>query len=290
MSHARPGSVDELLELRARHPDWRIVAGGTDLMVEVNFGRSRPAGLIDVSAVDGLDALVCDSDGVRIGAGVTFARLERDPRSQLAGLATAARAVASPQIRSVATLGGNMATASPAGDAHPILLAGDAVVEVCSVRGRREVPYADFFVSPGHSVLEADEVIWSAHLPVSDASSQHFSKVGSRNAMVIAVASVGLVVDWGRRRVGVGLGSVGPRPTRAPVAEEFLQRVLWPEGAGRPEVSTSDIDEFAELTGAAATPIDDVRGTADYRRHTVRVMARRTLTWAIQERRSREDA
>lgn len=278
MSYVRPRTADELLQARASHPEWPLVAGGTDLMVPANFGRSRPPGLVDLTDVGELAELEVSAEGVRIGSGVTFARLEHDRRPQLAGLATAARAVASPQIRSTATVGGNIGTASPAGDAHPMLVAADGVLELRSVRGRREVPYLDYFLAPGRSVLEPDEVVWSVWLPSSARSSQHFSKVGTRNAMVISVAAVGLVVDWERRTVGVGLGSVGPRPLRAREAELYLAEQLW-ESPG----ATPDVDRFAELVSAAATPIDDLRGTADYRRHVVGVMAGRTLSWALKD-------
>ncbi|MDQ6525192.1 FAD binding domain-containing protein [Nocardioides sp. LHD-245] len=290
MNRARPRTLDELLELRSRQPRWALVAGGTDLMVQVNYGGLRPDGVIDLSDVAGIDALTCGADGVSIGAGVTFARLADDPRSSLAGLAVAARAVASPQIRSVATVGGNIATASPAGDTHPVLAAAGAVVDLRSVDGVREVPYGEFFLGPGHSVLAPDEVVWRVRMPVSTDTSQHFSKIGTRNAMVISVASLGLVVDWRQRTVGVGLGSVGPRPLRAPAAEEFLATSLWPPSGDDVVPEPWAVAEFGRLVASAATPIDDVRGTADYRRHTVRVMAQRTLTWALQGRRKQETA
>jgi CO/xanthine dehydrogenase FAD-binding subunit len=289
MSYARPRDLDELVAVRAEHPDWAVVAGGTDLMVPVNFGRSRPVGLIDLTWVAGLDEVTVSDDGVRLGAGVTFARLESDLAATVPGLALAARAVASPQIRAVATLGGNLATGSPAGDAHPVLLAAGATVELRSVRGAREVACTEFFLGPGRTLLAADEVITSVSVPVSVDSSQQFSKIGVRNAMVIAVASVGLVIDWRGRRVGVGLGSVGPTPLRGQAAEEYLGEVLWgcerSAEVGIPGgVDREDVEEFADLVTRAARPIDDVRGTADYRRHTVRVMARRCLGWALQQR------
>lgn len=286
MSFCRPDTLDELVAVRARELEWRIVAGGTDLMVEANFGRSRPAGLIDVSGVREMSQVTTGEDGVRLGAAVTFAQLEAASDSRLAGLAIAARTVASPQIRSMATLGGNVGTASPAGDAHPILVAAGATVELVSVDGVRQVPCRDYFLGPGRSVLRNDEVIAAIHLPLSASTSQQFSKIGTRNAMVISVASVGVVLDWRRRVVGVGLGSVGPTPLGAEAAQEYLASVLWPEDEYQEVIpSAQQMAEFAELVASAATPIDDVRGTASYRRHVVQVMARRTLSWALDDRR-----
>lgn len=283
MTYSRPTTLDELVRERAAHPDWLIVAGGTDVMVPINFGSSRPAGLIDVSRVAGLGRVEPVTGGIRLGAGLTFARMQRELAGSLPGLAVAARAVASPQIRAVATLGGNLGTASPAGDAHPILLAADASVEITSVHGSRSVPCASFFVGPGRSVLGQDEVIASVLVPRSGRVSQQFAKIGPRNAMVIAVASLGLVIDWQDRRVGVGLGSVGPTPLRARAAEEHLQHVLFAGAAERTPLPRREVDEFARLAAGAARPIDDVRGTASYRRHTVGLMARRCLTWALQQ-------
>lgn len=289
MRAARPTTIAALVAIRARSPQWQVIAGGTDLMVEANFGRCRPEGLIDVTGVEDLSRISVSASGVRIGAAVTFEALEFSREPRLAGLALAARAVASPQIRSTATIGGNLGTASPAGDAHPVLVAADAVVELASVHGRRRVAYRDFFLGPGRSVLRPDEVIVGIELPLSDATSQQFSKIGTRNAMVISVAAVGVVIDWNRKTVGVGLGSVGPTPICAVNAQDQLASVLWPRGEGSapPALSRTQIDEFAELTAAAATPIDDVRGTASYRRHVVQTMARRTVTWIVADRQRR---
>jgi CO/xanthine dehydrogenase FAD-binding subunit len=284
VNYARPSTLGALLRDRAAHPDWLLVAGGTDVMVPINFGSSRPQGLIDASRVEGLaDVEHCAEGGVRLGAGVTFARIERELTGALPGLAVAARAVASPQIRAVATIGGNLGTASPAGDAHPVLLAAGSTVELQSLHGRRSVPCEDFFLGPGRTALGPDEVITSVFVPRSASVSQQFAKIGPRNAMVISVASLGLVIDWEEQTVGVGLGSVGPTPLRAPEAEEHLRGLLFEGASTAFDVPRREIDEFARLTAVAARPIDDVRGTAAYRRHTVGLMARRCLTWALQD-------
>lgn len=280
--YVRPATLAELLELRAQHPDRMLLAGGTDVMVAVNFGRLRPAGVIDVGGVAELRRCTIDDDLVRIGAAVTFGRIEAELPDVLPGLVRAARGVGSPQIRAAATLGGNLGTASPAGDAHPALIALDARVEVASTQGTREIPAHEFFVGPGRSLLADTEVITAVTVPRAARSRQEFAKIGTRNAMVIAVASLGLVIDPERRRVGVGLGSVGPTPIRATAAEEFLAARLWPEPDAEqaplpPEVRR----DFAAEVRRCAHPIDDVRGTAAYRAHTIEVMARRCLGWCL---------
>ena len=290
VSYLSPTSLGELVTLRAEKPDWLIVAGGTDVMVPINFGRLRPEGIIDVSRVKELLDHSLESGMLRIGAGVSFSRIQSQLSNVVPGFAIAARGVASPQIRAVATIGGNLGTGSPAGDAHPFLIAADTTVEMVSIRGTRTVPVSDFFLSPGKTVLEDDEVISTISMPVSNRMSQQFSKIGARNAMVISIASVGLVIDWERARVGIGLGSVGPTPIRAVDAEYYLESLLWSDDSlegghsALDKLTSEQIAEFVELVQQAATPIDDLRGPASYRRHTVGVMARRCLAWCLDER------
>jgi CO/xanthine dehydrogenase FAD-binding subunit len=278
----RPTSWAEALELRAAHPDALAINGGTDVMVEINFARRRPTALLDLSRVAELARweLVEGDDGrrplVRLGAGVTYTRIVDDLADLLPCLAMASRTIGSPQIRNRGTVGGNLGTASPAGDAHPPLLATHAVVELESVTGARLVSIDDFFVGPKRSVLGPDELIRAVRIPAADGP-QQFSKVGPRNAMVIATTSFALCVHRGDRRVGTGIGSAGPTPLRAAQAEALLaEAVDWADpGPLDPDVAT----RFGDLVAAAASPIDDVRGTARYRRHALAVLARRCLGW-----------
>jgi CO/xanthine dehydrogenase FAD-binding subunit len=192
----------------------------------------------------------------------------------------AARTVGSPQIRARGTVGGNLGSASPAGDAHPPLLADHALVEVASMRGVRRVPIAEFFTGPRRSVLAPDELIAAFLVAPADGPRQ-FAKVGTRNAMVIAVCAFALSLRADKRSVGTGIGSAAPTPVRAPEAEEFLAAELqWETGTALPDPVVA---RFGELVAAAAAPIDDVRGTAAYRRHALSVLARRTLHWAWEE-------
>jgi len=262
--------------MRAERPDAVPIAGGTDLMVELNFDRRRPPAVLDLTRVSELTRWEPDGGWLRVGAGVTYARVIAELGDRLPGLALASRTVGSPQIRNRGTVGGNLGTGSPAGDALPPLLAAGAEVEVASrAGGLRRIPMVDFCLGPKRTALRPDELIAAVRVPAA-AGPQQFAKVGTRNAMVIAVASFALDLDLERGRVGTGIGSAGPTPLRARAAERFLEGVLA-EGVG---VTTAVIARFAELVAEAAQPIDDVRGTAGYRRHALGVLARRTLAWA----------
>jgi CO/xanthine dehydrogenase FAD-binding subunit len=276
----RPDTWQEALAAKAAHPDAVPLAGGTDLMVELNFGRSRPPRVLDLTRVAELRDWEAEDGQVRIGAGVTYARMIGELGPHVPGLAIAARTVGSPQIRNRGTLGGNLGSASPAGDCHPWLVAADAQIEVASTRGARRTPAREFFIGPKRSTLADDELIAAVHVS-STGGAQQFAKVGTRNAMVIAVCSFALVVDREQRRVGTGIGSAGPTPLRASEAESFLTGWLDESGAwGSPTLlEAAARARFGDLVAAAARPIDDVRGTAAYRRHALGVIASRMLGW-----------
>jgi CO/xanthine dehydrogenase FAD-binding subunit len=280
----QPTTWTEALAMKAAHPDALPIAGGTDVMVEVNFDRHRPPAFLDLTRVADLLEWGSDDGMLRIGAGLTYTRLIEELGDRIPGLALASRTVGSPQIRNRGTVGGNLGSASPAGDAHPALLASRAMVELASAVGTRRVPVHDFFVGPKRNVMRNDELI-AAFLIEPAQGPQQFSKVGTRNAMVIAVCSFGLAIEPERRRVGTGIGSAAPTPVAAPEAESFMQGVLdehdlWQKRTPVPE---SALARFGELVAAAAKPIDDVRGTAAYRRHALAVMARRSFAWAWNE-------
>jgi CO/xanthine dehydrogenase FAD-binding subunit len=280
----QPSTWAEALEMKAALPAALPIAGGTDVMVELNFGRRHPEAVLDLTGVAELDGWGRDGGALRVGAGVTYTRLIGDLGALLPGLGMASRAIASPQIRNRATVAGNLGTASPAGDALPPLLATGAEVEVESTRGRRRIPIGNFFTGPKRSVLQQDELIAAFRVRPAPGP-QQFAKVGTRNAMVIAVCSFAIELDPAARRVGTGIGSAAPTPIVAGEAERFLEGVLdedhlWESGRRLPEPA---LGRFGELVAAAARPIDDVRGTAAYRRHALGVIARRTAGWAWDE-------
>jgi CO/xanthine dehydrogenase FAD-binding subunit len=303
MEFVQPGSLAEALAAKAAKPDAVPIAGGTDVMVELNFARRRPPALLDLTRVPELASWSLQAGRLRVGAGVTYAELtgERGSgsgnglrrgadglggdagglRRLLPGLAMAARTVGSPQIRNRGTIGGNLGSASPAGDCHPSLLAAGAEVEVASARGTRLMPIDEFFTGVKRSALAPDELITAVWISPPSGPEQ-FAKIGTRNAMVIAVAAFGLALHPDRRAVGTGIGSAAPTPVRAGEAEVFLATALDEAGLWESAdvLPSPVVAEFGALVSAAARPIDDVRGTAAYRRHALAVLARRTLSWA----------
>jgi CO/xanthine dehydrogenase FAD-binding subunit len=283
MEFLQPTDLESALALKAERPDAVPIAGGTDLMVDINFDRERPAATLDLTHVDELQDIEHGTGDVWIGAGVPYRRILAALQAEAPGLCMAARTVGSPQIRSRGTLGGNLGTASPAGDTRPALAACGATVEVGSAaRGTREIAVRDFIVRPRHSALERDELILRVRVPKARGP-QQFGKVGQRNAMVISIASFGLALDLDARTVGTGIGSAGPTILTATEAEAFAAAQLpWEDASA---LADGTAKRFGELVGEAARPIDDVRGTARYRRHALSVVAARALTWAWNDHR-----
>src|SRR5499433_389651 len=281
MEFLQPETWPEALQMKAAHPQAVPIQGGTDVMVELNFDRYRPEYLLDLTRVGELAQWAPDNGRIRLGAGVSYTRVITELGGRLPGLAMASRTVGSPQIRNRGTVGGNLGAASPAGDSHPALLAAYAHVEAESVRGARQIPAEEFYTGVKRNALGPDELI-KAVLIAPPTGPQQFCKIGTRNAMVISVAAFGLALHPDREAVGTGIGSAAPTPVRAGEAEAFLagaldESSLWESRGGLP---SSAVTEFGRLVSAAARPIDDVRGTAAYRRHALAVLARRTLTWA----------
>jgi CO/xanthine dehydrogenase FAD-binding subunit len=253
-----PRTLDEALRLKGEQPGAVPIEGGTDVMVELNFDRARPEALLNLNRVDELKGWSRENGTLRLGASLTYTETMRPPLAALLpALAEASRTVGSPQIRNRGTIGGNLGTASPAGDALPPLLLEDAEVELASVRGMRRLPLRDFLIGPKRNALEPDELIVAVFVRPSG-NPQTFMKVGPRNAMVIAVCSLAVAVDRERGELRAAYGSAGPVPAlvTAPNAER---------------------ETFPQRVAAAASPIDDVRGSARYRRHALEVLTARAL-------------
>jgi CO/xanthine dehydrogenase FAD-binding subunit len=253
-----PRSLDEALGLKAEQPDALPIQGGTDVMVALNFDRARPETILNLNEVAELRGWSLENGTLRLGAGLTYAEaMGGELAEALPALAEASRTVGSPQIRNRGTLGGNLGTASPAGDALPPLIVENADVELASVRGIRRMALEEFLVGVKRNALEPDELI-VAVLVEPSGQPQTFMKVGPRNAMVIAVCSLAAVADRERGELRASFGSSSP----------VVRLVVAPldEAAG-----------FPERVAAAASPIDDVRGTAAYRRHALRVLTQRAL-------------
>ncbi len=257
MEVVSPRTLDEALRLKGEVPDALPVEGGTDVMVELNFDRARPATLLNLNEVRELRGWSRDDGALRLGAALTYTECRRELADTLPALAEAARTVGSPQIQNRGTVGGNLGTASAAGDALPPLLVEGAEVEVANARGARTISLQDFLVGPKRNSLDDDELIVAVRVRPSGAR-QTFMKVGPRNAMVIAVVSLALAVDREREELRAAYGSAGPVPKL--VTAPFDER-----------------DDFPDRVAEAANPIDDVRGTAAYRRHALRVLTARAL-------------
>ncbi len=270
-----PRTIDEATALLADDPTAMLLAGGTDAMVEINDGHRRPGNsVVAVNRIADLRSWRHDpvANTLTVGAGVTYTELMREPIGSLVpALAEASRTVGSPQIRNAGTLGGNLGTSSPAGDGLPVLAALDATLTLASASGSRTMAVTDFMIGVKRTAIEPGEMITEITMPVVDGW-QGYAKVGVRNAMVIAVASVALVIDRANERVAVALGSVGPTILRCPEAEAlFASSIDWSTLVAPPEV----LDRFAVSVSAASRPITDHRSTAEYRRHAVGVLAKR---------------
>jgi CO/xanthine dehydrogenase FAD-binding subunit len=246
-----PRTLEEALRLKAEQIEAVPLQGGTDLMVELNFDRARPAALLNLNEVAELRGWSREDGHIRLGAGLTYTEAMGTP---LPALAEASRTVGGPQIRNRGTLGGNLGTSSPAGDALPPLLVCRARVRVASVRGERVLPLQEFITGVKRNALADDELILDVTVE-ADSARQTFMKVGPRNAMVISVVSLALRVDG---ELTASFGSAGPVP-------------------GLVQAPLEDVDSFPEQVADAASPIDDVRGSAEYRRHALRVLTKRAL-------------
>ena len=273
-----PRNVDELVEVFQANPQAKLLAGGTDYMVEVNLHGRQPEVMISLRQVKELTewSVRPSQSRITIGAGVPYADMEVGEIARLVpALAQAARTVGSPQIRAAGTLGGNLGTCSPAGDSLPVLAALNATIHVIGPDGNRDVQFVDFMVGVKKNSLQPSEFVHSVSMPIVEGW-QGYAKVGTRNAMVISTASACLVRDSDEGFVAVALGSVGPTIIRAHGAESWLMKTTSLRAGAQLEPSVAQ--EFGRRVALESRPIDDHRSTADYRRHAIGVLAQRLLT------------
>lgn len=270
-------SLQEAMQALRDHPGARLVQGGTDLMVEVNFNRAKVDDVVSLRRVNELRRWHVDEDAqtIRIGAGVPYAEMERSPlREFVPALAQAARTVGSPQIRAAGSLGGNLGTCSPAGDGLPVLSALDATIHLQNLDSARDVSIHEFMLGVKKNDRRSDEVIVAVTLPLL-AGFQGYAKVGTRNAMVISAASACVVHDRVGGSVRVALGAVGPTVVRARQSEDWLGSQTTLRGGIK--VSPDLAREFGRRAAAECSPIDDHRSTASYRRHAIAVLVERLV-------------
>ncbi len=254
-------SIDDALAALAADPDVTPLAGGTDLMVEVNFRQRDPRRVVSLRRIRELAVW----DDRRIGANVTYQTMESGP---VLALAEAARTVGSPQIRTAGTLGGNLGTASPAGDTLPVLAALDAEIELRSTAGIRTIGWRQFITGVKRTDRRPDELITAAILPADMPEDQAFAKIGIRSAMVISMVSA-CAMRWADGRVAVAMGAVAPGPLRLARVEDLVS------GLSAPDPDT--LDRLQQMAAAEVQPITDQRGTEAYRRHAAGVLARRVV-------------
>jgi len=263
------------------HGDARLIQGGTDLMVEINFNHVKPTTMISLRDIKSLRMIRTDTPGIMsIGSGVPYSVIEGEPvPTAIPALAQAARTVGSPQIRAAGSLGGNLGTCSPAGDTLPVMFALDASIHLSTIDSSRVVSIHDFMTGVKRSVRQHDEIITAIDFPIINGW-QGYSNVGVRNAMVISVASACLVADHENADVRIALGSVGPTIIRCRSAESWLKTTL--DLSTRSTISLDVANEFGRRAAEESSPIDDHRSTAQYRRHAISVLASRLLRKAYQ--------
>jgi len=258
------------------HADARLIQGGTDLMVDINFNHVKPTTMVSLRDIEALRTIRSNTAGIMtIGSGVPYSVIEGEPvLSAIPALAQASRTVGSPQIRAAGSLGGNLGTCSPAGDTLPVMFALDAMIHLNTLDSSRVVSIHDFMTGVKRSVRQHDEIITSIEFPIINGW-QGYSKVGVRNAMVISVASASLVADHENANVRIALGSVGPTIIRCREAEAWLKSTQ-DLSAGQ-STSLDVAKEFGRRAAGESSPIDDHRSTAQYRRHAISVLASRLL-------------
>ncbi len=271
-------SLDEALELLASG-GWIPVCGGTDIMVKMRKGTLAPAGLLDISQVCEPETIEKREGRLRIGAAVRVETLAESPllRREAPVLCEAAAELGSPQIRTSASLGGNLANASPVADLVPPLAVLEAEVVLVSAKGTRRVPLEDFFVGPGRTVMHGDELITAVECDAAPADGRvvcGYRRLGQRKALSISKVSAAVRLELRDdivEKARIALGAVGPTVIRAVEAERRL------EGS---RLSGDAIEEAARLAEKAASPIDDHRSTASYRKAMCGVLVRRILEGA----------
>ena len=279
MTVAIPRTIREALDALTSAPDARLIQGGTDMMVEINFNHLKPHNVIALRRVQELRRWTKNANGtITIGAGVPYQEMETgELKNLIPALAEAARTVGSPQIRAAGTLGGNLGTCSPAGDGLPVLFALDAVIHLQSSESSRVLSVHDFMLGVKRNARASNEIITAVTIPLLDGW-QGYAKVGVRNAMVISVASACLAVDKSTKSVRIALGAVGPTIIRCRDAEAWLAEQLDISTSTGIDVATAK--EFGRRVSIESKPIDDHRSTAEYRRHAIGVLAQRLITRA----------
>lgn len=273
--YAAPASLAEAVTLLAGHPDARLLAGGTDLLVQLRSRRKQTSLVVDAKHIPELSAISFDpAGGLTLGASVPCYRVYNDPtvRAMFPSLAEVASIIGGTAIQGRASIGGNLCNAAPSADAIPLLIALGATARVIGNAGERVIAVEDFCVAPGRNCLQPGEIVVSIHIPAPGAGfGAHYLRFIPRNEMDIAVAGAGVsvkIADGTITAARVALSSVAPVPVFVKAAGDSL--------IGKPPTAES-FAAAGELAKAAASPITDMRGTVEYRRHLCSVLTRRAL-------------
>ncbi len=277
---ALPSTIEDCVAALTSGGDVKVVAGGTDLLPQMKNGLVKPVTVVDLSGVSALQVLEIDSNGaLHVGAGVSARAVELNEavRAAFPALAEGAGVIGSYQVRNLATLGGNVCNAAPSADVSPPLVALDAIAVVAGPNGRREIPIGDFFLGVRRTALQPGELLVELVVPAQPAGSGGtYVRHTPRRELDIAVVGVAsqLTIQDGRcTKARIALGAVAPVIVRATEAEALLEgQAITPEL----------IAEAGALAVNAASPISDQRGSAEYRRHLVKVLTRRTLQTAFE--------
>jgi len=279
--YVSPQSVQEACALLVQYGDSaRVLAGGSDLLVKMKDGLMKPAYLVSLKNLDSLKAIRYETGtGVIIGARATHNEVmnNRLLQEKYRSVCEAAHSMAADQIRNIGTVGGNLVNAVPSADLPPILIALDARARIVGTSRERTISLEDFFLGPGKTVLEKGEILAEIIIPDQPTTGSNYIKFGLRRAGALAVAGVAssvTVSDGTCRDVRVVLGAVSPTPMRALEAENVLR--------GK-KISQELIDEAGKIAAAEAKPINDIRGSIEYRRNLVNVLTRRSLKAAIEK-------
>lgn len=281
--YIRVSKIEDALKILKEFEDAKIIAGGTDLIIDMKIGRQRPKRLVDISRLSEIRYIRMSPSSIKIGAGTTLQEIYENfvIKEKALALSEAAGEMASWQIRNVATLGGNLCNASPAADTAPPLLVMDAKLKLLSLDGEREIPIEEFFLGPRKTALRRDELLYEIEIPIRSGRTSAYMKLGRRDAFTLSIVSVAvsiITIDEKIEDVKIALNAVAPTPVRAKSAEDFL--------IGK-RVNESNIHQAAELVDKDIKPISDVRASAEYRRKVAKVLTRDALLKAIERQKAR---
>ena len=280
--YLEPKTMEEAVSLLSRHKEAaKVIAGGTDLIIQLKKGAELPRYIINIKGIPNQDSITYDErEGLRIGALATIHSIEVSPviRQKFGVLAQAASELGTSQVRNCATIGGNLCNAAPSAETAPALIVLEARLKIAGTGGERTVPIEDFFTGPGQTVLHPDEIISEIQVPNPlPRSSGVYIKQTVRKALDLATVGVAVITRLDGdiiRDVKIALGAVAPTPIRARKAETIIREQ---------KLDDALLDEAGLVASGEASPIDDVRSSADYRRKIIRVLVGRAIRQAAEQ-------